>query len=88
MVRAGIRALEFFDVAKNKHGQAHMQARCVHCFWVVVTGLMFYLHRLGITQFLIRKGIAWLEEKRDASGKLENMYIRVSPISPLFLGFL
>jgi hypothetical protein len=29
MGRAGLRALEFFDPAKNKHGQAHMQARLV-----------------------------------------------------------
>ena len=27
--RAGIRALEFYDPANKKHGQAHMQARCV-----------------------------------------------------------
>jgi len=27
MARAGLRALEFYDPAKKKHGQAHMQAR-------------------------------------------------------------
>jgi len=27
MARAGLRALEFYDPAKQKHGQAHMQAR-------------------------------------------------------------
>lgn len=27
MARAGIRALEFYDPATKKHGQAHMQAR-------------------------------------------------------------
>ena len=27
--RAGLRALEFYDPANKKHGQAHMQARCV-----------------------------------------------------------
>ena len=27
MVRAGLRALEFYDPATKKHGQAHMQAR-------------------------------------------------------------
>ena len=26
--RAGLRALEFYDPANKKHGQAHMQARC------------------------------------------------------------
>ncbi|VDB82956.1 unnamed protein product [Peniophora sp. CBMAI 1063] len=33
--------------------------------------------RLGITQHLIKGGIAKLEEVRDASGKLENVYVRV-----------
>ncbi|KAI0054058.1 aflatoxin-detoxifizyme [Auriscalpium vulgare] len=33
--------------------------------------------RLGITQHLIKRGLAHLEEVRDASGKLENLYIRV-----------
>ncbi|KAJ3997264.1 aflatoxin-detoxifizyme [Lentinula boryana] len=60
MARAGLRALEFFDPATQKHGQAHMQAR------------------LGITQFLIKNGIARLEEVRDSSGKLENVYVRVN----------
>ncbi|KAJ8463391.1 hypothetical protein ONZ45_g17600 [Pleurotus djamor] len=59
MARAGLRALEFYDPATKKHGQAHMQAR------------------LGITQFLINHGIARLEEIRDASGTLENLYVRV-----------
>ena len=27
MARAGLRALEFYDPATKKHGQAHMQAR-------------------------------------------------------------
>jgi hypothetical protein len=27
MARAGLRALEFYDPATRKHGQAHMQAR-------------------------------------------------------------
>ena len=30
MARAGLRALEFYDPATQKHGQAHMQARYVH----------------------------------------------------------
>jgi len=59
MARAGLRALEFYDPATQKHGQAHMQAR------------------LGITQFLIRSGIARLEEVHDANGGLENLYVRV-----------
>ncbi|KAJ3503498.1 hypothetical protein NLJ89_g8405 [Agrocybe chaxingu] len=33
--------------------------------------------RLGITQHLIQSGIARLEEVRDGSGKLENLYVRV-----------
>ncbi|THH01420.1 hypothetical protein EW026_g1264 [Hermanssonia centrifuga] len=59
MARAGLRALEFYDPAKKKHGQAHMQAR------------------LGITQHLIKSGIARLEEIRSADGTLENAYVRV-----------
>ncbi|KAI0650861.1 aflatoxin-detoxifizyme [Trametes meyenii] len=59
MARAGIRALEFYDPATKKHGQAHMQAR------------------LGITQHLIKSGIARLEEVRAADSSLENAYVRV-----------
>ncbi|PPQ71974.1 hypothetical protein CVT24_008191 [Panaeolus cyanescens] len=59
MARAGLRALEFYDPATQKHGQAHMQAR------------------LGITQHLIQSGIARLEEVRDDSGQLQNLYVRV-----------
>ncbi|KIM87068.1 hypothetical protein PILCRDRAFT_815526 [Piloderma croceum F 1598] len=33
--------------------------------------------RLGITQFLIKEGIARLEEVRGPNGQLENLYIRV-----------
>ncbi|KZP31688.1 aflatoxin-detoxifizyme [Athelia psychrophila] len=33
--------------------------------------------RLGITQFLIKEGIARLEEVRSSDGKLENAYVRV-----------
>ncbi|KAI9509375.1 aflatoxin-detoxifizyme [Russula earlei] len=33
--------------------------------------------RLGITQHLIKGGIAWLEEVRGAGGELEDLYIRV-----------
>ncbi|KAJ3545178.1 hypothetical protein NMY22_g2550 [Coprinellus aureogranulatus] len=59
MARAGLRALEFYDPATGKHGQAHMQAR------------------LGITQHLIRSGIARLEEVRGEDGALQNLYVRV-----------
>ena len=45
------------------------------------------IHRLGITQHLIRSGIARLEEVRDASGKLENVYIRVSGSSPVLSNY-
>lgn len=33
---------------------------------------------MGITQFLIKEGIARLEEVRGLDGKLENLYVRVS----------
>jgi dipeptidyl-peptidase-3 len=33
--------------------------------------------RLGITQHLIKSGIARLEEIRDANGTLQNLHIRV-----------
>lgn len=33
--------------------------------------------RLGISNHLIKAGIAYLDEIRDADGKLEDMYIRV-----------
>lgn len=38
------------------------------------------LDRLGITQHLIKSGIARLEEIRGADGKLENAYVRVSKV--------
>ena len=34
--------------------------------------------RLGITQWLIKEGIARVEEIRATDGTLENLYIRVS----------
>ncbi|KAH8103335.1 aflatoxin-detoxifizyme [Cristinia sonorae] len=34
--------------------------------------------RLGITQHLIKEGIASLEEVRDKDGKLENLYVRIN----------
>ncbi len=33
---------------------------------------------MGITQYLIRAGIARLDLIKDASGELENVYVRVS----------
>lgn len=39
MARAGLKALEYYDPAKKKHGQAHMQARCVPSFLVPVPHL-------------------------------------------------
>jgi len=59
MVRAGIRALEFYDPVAKRHGQAHMQAR------------------LGITKWLIKEGIARLEEIRAPDNTLENLHIRL-----------
>lgn len=76
MARAGLRALEFYDPKTKKHGQAHMQARYVQpCNRVALRAHSG--HRLGITQHLIKGGIAKLEEVRDANGKLENVYVRV-----------
>ena len=40
--------------------------------------LTFFAYRLGITQFLIKGGIARLEEVRGSNGELENLYVRVS----------
>ena len=34
MARAGLRALQFYDPATQKHGQAHMQARYDFLFYV------------------------------------------------------
>jgi len=41
--------------------------------------------RMGITQFLIKEGIAKLEEIRDSSGKLTDLCIRVRISSAGFL---
>jgi dipeptidyl-peptidase-3 len=80
MARAGLRALEFYDPVNKKHGQAHMQAR--HVFQGSLTATLSNVtFRLGITQHLIRSGIARLEEVCDSSGALVNMYVRVSQIS-------
>ncbi|KAI0006024.1 aflatoxin-detoxifizyme [Russula compacta] len=49
-------------------------------FYDPVTGKHGQAHmqaRLGITQHLIKGGIAWLEEVRGAGGNLENLFIRV-----------
>lgn len=77
MVRAGLRALEFYDPTTKKHGQAHMQARSVLALWTA-TYVLSLFHSMGITQYLIREGIANLEQVRGPAGDLENLYIRVS----------
>ncbi|GAA6015297.1 hypothetical protein JCM10207_008940 [Rhodosporidiobolus poonsookiae] len=59
MLRAGIRALEFYDPKTEKHGQAHMQAR------------------MGLALRMIENGLATVEFKRDADGKLVDAYARV-----------
>lgn len=86
MARAGLRALEFYDPATKKHGQAHMQARYVYLLVVQFKPFTSIVFSLGITQHLIKSGIAHLEEIRGADGKLENLYVRVrlssSSVSP------
>jgi dipeptidyl-peptidase-3 len=59
MARAGVRGLEFYDPANKKHGQAHMQARYENSF-EIHRGLLpdYHMYRLGITQFLIKGGLA------------------------------
>jgi len=42
------------------------------------------MFRLGITQHLIRSGIARLEEIRDDSGALIDLYVRVSETSGMY----
>lgn len=39
---------------------------------------MIWIDRLGITQFLMRNGIARLEKVRDSDDMLENVFVRVS----------
>jgi dipeptidyl-peptidase III len=81
MARAGLRALEFYDPATRKHGQAHMQARSVTTYTrrrtVLLTSNVPFLCSLGITQHLIKGGIARLEEVRGADGVLDDVFIRV-----------
>lgn len=81
MARAGLRGLEFYDPVNKKHGQAHMQARYQCSFGTTDNKLKtFQFPRLGITQHLIRSGIARLEEVRDANGALVDLYVRVSEV--------
>jgi dipeptidyl-peptidase III len=88
MVRAGLRALELYDPVAKKHGQAHMQARYVIFIFIFIypcciVELFFrplLLRRLGITQWLIKEGIARVEEVRAVDGTLENLYVRVGNI--------
>lgn len=80
MARAGLRALEFYDPTTKKHGQAHMQARYVPLPLLSPSQRPQRAHAavsLGITQHLIKSGIARLEEVRAADGALENAYVRV-----------
>lgn len=77
MARAGLRGLEFYDPVTGKHGQAHMQARYVVFPKTFSHRMTLFFGSLGITQHLIKGGIAWLEEIRGAGGDLENLYIRV-----------
>lgn len=77
MARAGIRALEFYDPVSKKHGQAHMQARYASPALHTVLELTRPRRSMGITQHLIKSGIARLEEVRAADGTLENAYVRV-----------
>ncbi|BGP24644.1 hypothetical protein JCM10295v2_003562 [Rhodotorula toruloides] len=39
MMRAGVRALEFYDPTTKKHGQAHMQARLGIAQWLIKHGI-------------------------------------------------
>ena len=80
MARAGLRALEFYDPATQKHGQAHMQARYGPIYLHRTASEFTTLARLGITQHLIHSGIASLEEVRNANGTLENLYVRVRDV--------
>jgi dipeptidyl-peptidase III len=80
MARAGLKGLEFYDPATGKHGQAHMQARSVisttHVDSLLTCSVPLFCS-LGITQHLIKGGVARLEEVRGADGVLEDLYIRV-----------
>lgn len=73
----GLRALEFYDPKRKKHGQAHMQARLVSSQKVTAEILIMLFSSMGITQFLIKSGIARLEEVRGKDNVLENVFIRV-----------
>lgn len=89
MARAGLRGLEFYDPVTGKHGQAHMQARYVIATYLILSALSYrrqflFYGSLGITQHLIKNGIAWLEEVRGAEGDLEDLYIRVRDSSCLW----
>lgn len=77
MARAGVRALEFYDPATKKHGQAHMRQSLLLIPWRFQADNFSTEARMGITNALVRDGIAILTEKRDESGKLVDAYIRV-----------
>lgn len=88
MARAGLRGLEFYDPVTRMHGQAHMQARSVISATHAECFLTCSFCSLGITQYLIKGGIASLEEVQSADGVLENLYIRVRVIRHVSLGGL
>ena len=46
---------------------------------------MHIMSRLGITQFLVKEGMANLEEVRGSNGRLENLYVHVSVYHPVRL---
>lgn len=48
--------------------------------------MRFGLDSLGITQHLIKSGIARLEEVRRADGSLENLYVRVRRLFVYLMG--
>ncbi len=78
MARAGLRGLEFYDPETGKHGQAHMQARFVPSTYTKFPPKVQWPFScsLGITQHLIKGGIARLEEVRDVDGNLEDLLER------------
>ncbi|GAA5840820.1 hypothetical protein JCM11251_001705 [Rhodosporidiobolus azoricus] len=75
MVRAGIRALEWYDPATKKHGQAHMEARAGITLWLIEHGLASVeLIRNGegklIDAYARVDRKATLERGREVMGKL------------------
>ena len=65
----GIRALEFYDPAAKKHGQAHMQARLGITKWLIQEGIARVEE--------IRATDGTLENLYIRVGLLEFVYIRI-----------